>query len=472
MKRNPYRLNVISWVLSAFWLCFAGTQISSALPVPDDLDRYVAQPDDAWRWEIRQSSEMDGCRVFVLRMASQRWGETGRINRTLWWHWMKVVLPPERKTDAAFLYIEGGNNSDQAMPQADEAWTDKAREIGGVFARVWQIPNQPLLFSGESEPVKEDDLLARSWNVALEESDPDWIAHFAMVKAAVRAMDTVQALNAQQGAEAIHRFVLTGGSKRGWTAWLTAVADRRVCAVAPAVIDMLNMEPSMRHHYAAYGFWSPAITPYVEQGFVEKLDEPGINPVFLRVDPWTYRHRLSLPKYIVNASGDQFFLSDSSRFYWDGLPGEKHLRYHANADHGLRDTTALDDIVLFYAMIAHDLKRPEYRWEFEKDGTILLECKTQPLYVRLWQAGNPDSRDFRMARIGKAWKSSPVKPETPGRYRARVSAPEKGWTAAFLEFAFPTKWEDSPFRATSGIRVLPETLPYEDRPLGANLGKP
>ena len=47
-------------------------------------------------------------------------------------------------------------------------------------------------------------------------------------------------------------------------------------------------------------------------------------------DPYEYRDRLTMPKYLVNATGDQFFLPDSSQFYFDELKGEKYLRYVPN----------------------------------------------------------------------------------------------------------------------------------------------
>ena len=52
-------------------------------------------------------------------------------------------------------------------------------------------------------------------------------------------------------------------------------------------------------------------------------------------EPYQYRHRLTMPKFIVNAAGDQFFLPDSSQFYFNDLPGVKYLRYVPNADHSL-----------------------------------------------------------------------------------------------------------------------------------------
>ncbi len=40
---------------------------------------------------------------------------------------------------------------------------------------------------------------------------------------------------------------------------MTGVADTRVVAVVPIVIDVVNVDPSLRHHAEAYGFWAEAI---------------------------------------------------------------------------------------------------------------------------------------------------------------------------------------------------------------------
>ena len=78
-----------------------------------------------------------------------------------------------------------------------------------------------------------------------------------MTKAVVRAMDTVTAFCASPGRRAhaqVDKFVVSGASKRGWTTWTTAAVDRRVVAIVPIVIDVLNVEPSFDHHCRAYGF--------------------------------------------------------------------------------------------------------------------------------------------------------------------------------------------------------------------------
>ena len=125
-------------------------------------------------------------------------------------------------------------------------------------------------------------------------------------------------------------------------------------AIAPAVIDMLNVEPSFIHHYRAYGAWSDAVKDYTEQGIMDWMGTPQFRALMKIEEPYEYRDRLTMPKYLVNASGDQFFLPDSSRFYFDDLRGEKHLRYEPNASHSLEKTDALENVQAFYASIVKD----------------------------------------------------------------------------------------------------------------------
>ena len=76
-----------------------------------------------------------------------------------------------------------------------------------------------------------------------------------MTKAGVRAMDTITDFLAkpESGSVTVDKFVVAGASKRGWTTWSVAAVDKRVVAIVPIVIDMLNVVPSFKHHYRAYG---------------------------------------------------------------------------------------------------------------------------------------------------------------------------------------------------------------------------
>ena len=67
------------------------------------------------------------------------------------------------------------------------------------------------------------------------------------------------------------RFVVTGGSKRGWTTWLTGAVDDRVIAIAPMVIVMLNLGPQGPNQLKVWGKYSEQIHDYVERGLMEKV---------------------------------------------------------------------------------------------------------------------------------------------------------------------------------------------------------
>src|SRR5690606_8115603 len=111
-----------------------------------------------------------------------------------------------------------------------------------------------------------------------------------MTNSAVRAMDTVTAFRAseQGGHEAVDRFVVAGGSKRGWTTWSTAAVDKRVVAIVPIVIDLLNLVPSFKHHWAAYGFWAPAVGDYEAMGIMNWMGTPEFEALMKIEEPFEY----------------------------------------------------------------------------------------------------------------------------------------------------------------------------------------
>jgi PhoPQ-activated pathogenicity-related protein len=79
--------------------------------------------------------------------------------------------------------------------------------------------------------------------------------------------------------------------------------------------------------------------------------------------------------------------------------------------------------------------------------------------VTLWQATNPDARNFRLDAIGPAYQSTVLTPSGPNTWVGRVSAPAKGWTAFFVELTFASGGR-YPLKFTTAVRVLPDTLPF------------
>jgi PhoPQ-activated pathogenicity-related protein len=194
---------------------------------------------------------------------------------------------------------------------------------------------------------------------------------------------------------------------------------------------------------------------------MQRTNDPRMKQLHAIEDPYSYRDRLTMPKFIVNATGDEFFCPDSSQFYYDGLQGEKHLRYVPNASHSLRGSDALESIVAFYQMLLAGKERPRYSWGFEKDGSIRVRTETAPREVRLWQATNPRARDFRLITIGKAYESRPLADQGGGVYVGKIEPPKEGWTAFFVELTFDGG-VTLPLKVTTGVRVLPDRLPFAD----------
>jgi PhoPQ-activated pathogenicity-related protein len=429
------------------------------------LDRYVAAPDASFAWKTLQElpAPGEGVKATLLELTSQRWLTEQEVERPLWTHWLTVIRPTNPAGDIALLFITGGRLDRQPPSRATSWLADIARHTNTVVAELRLVPNQPVVFKDDParKPRLEDDFIAYTWDKYLRTGDEKWPARLPMTKSAVRALDAVTAFaaTAEGGGHAIGRFVVSGASKRGWTAWATAAVDKRVVALAPAVIDMLNVEPSFTHHWRAYGAWSDAVNDYVEHGIMDWMGTPQFRALMKIEEPFEYRERLTMPKLILNAAGDQFFLPDSSQFYFDQLKGEKHVRYVPNTDHSLDKSDALETLEAFYGSIVAGTARPEVRWSFERDGSIRVVTAGRPTEVRLWQATNPSARNFRLDVAGAIYKSTPLTAERPGTWIARVPRPSEGWTAFFVEMSFATAGR-YPLKITSGVRVVPETLPF------------
>lgn len=426
------------------------------------LDRYVKTPDPAYKWSLVKTIPGDGVTAYVLDMTSQTWLTTNEVDRPEWKHWVVVYKPDTVKHSTALLMIGGGSNQNPAPAKQEPFNAQIAKKTSSVTIELRMVPNQPLSFFGESRKRTEDAIIAYNWIKHMETGDDKWATRLPMTKAAVRAMDaTTEFLKSEAGGGVtVDKFVVTGGSKRGWTTWTTGIVDKRVVAIMPAVIDLLNMTPSFIHHWRAYGFWAPAVSDYVEHGVMEKLGTPEYQRLMKLVEPYEYRGRLTMPKFIVNSAGDQFFLPDSWQFYWNDLKGEKYLRYVPNTDHGVtRRSDAADSLATYYASIINNWKRPEFEWSVAKDGAITVKAQDKPLAVKLWQANNPDARDFRLEKIGPAYKSTDLAEAAPNMWIVKAPAVEKGYTAYFVELTFQAP-EGMQWKFTTGVKVMPDVYPF------------
>ncbi len=459
--------------LLVLWACLAtvGLAAAQAAPLsetaraetnPTALDRYVYAPDPNYSYRLVDTIDGDDWRGCVLEMTSQAWLSADEVQPHVWKHWLSIVYPKKVKSTTALLLIGGGSISMDAPRGGESMLRRMARESKTVTAQIYGVPNEPLVFTEEGKRRTEDALIAYTWDQYLRTGDERWPARLPMTKAAVRALDTIQAFSATKegGGIEVESFVVAGGSKRGWTTWTTAAVDKRVIACMPVVIDMLNLVPSFAHHWSTYGFWAPAIGDYTALGIMNWLGSKEFDALMGIVEPYHYRDRLTMPKLLVNACGDQFFVPTSSQFYIDDLEGPTYFCYVPNVGHGACGNDGMGSLRAFYQAIVNGTKRPEYTWSFPDANTIRVETKTRPKEVLLWQAHNAEARDFRIDVIGRTWTSTVLEDQGGGVYTGSVETPEAGWRAYVIQLAFKGAAEDD-LKLSTPVRVVPDKTPHE-----------
>jgi len=345
------------------------------------LNDYVRRPDHTYAFRIDSTQPFAAGTVFFVDMTSQTW------QNIPWRHWLSIFRPAEiAHPDKALLLIGGGNNNaDRPDTQSDEAriLAMIAHQQKVVVAVLEQVPNQPL-FDG----MYEDAIISFTFERFLRGDGDDWPLLLPMTKSAVRAMDTVQAIAKQHCNQDIKKFVVTGASKRGWTTWLTAVADPRVAAIAPMVIDVLNMGPQMAHQKSVYGAYSQQVHDYTQRGIQEHMHNPDGQRLLNIVDPYAYRNQLTLPKLIILGTNDEYWTADSAKLYFNDLRGPKFLHYEPNAGHGL-SLNIVPVVMAFLNAAITSQTLPKFNWRTLDDGTFEVTWDHPEGAPVLWQARSP-----------------------------------------------------------------------------------
>ncbi|MCP4639636.1 MAG: phenylacetic acid degradation protein [bacterium] len=406
------------------------------------LQDYVDRPDPSCRVEAHSTIDVAGGTAHVLRLTSQTW------KGIVWQHWLTVFRPDEvRHPDKAILLITGGSNG----ANGPNFGSSEAMVIAGAAARTGtlavvleQVPNQPL-FGG----LSEDGIISYTFEKYLDTGDPDWPLLLPMTKSVVRAMDAVQDFSRRELGHEVTGFFTLGGSKRGWTTWLSAVADDRVFGIAPVVIDTLNLGEQMAHQFRSYGAYSDQIADYTNRGIQERMQTVGGQRLLSIVDPYSYREDLSLPKMVCVGTNDPYWTVDSANLYFPGLKAPKHLRYSPNTGHDI-DTRGVGCIVALYVSLVEGKPLPGYGWN-QTHGALSVNWTHDRVLPLLWQATSA-TRDFREAN----WEKTEL-PATDGRCTVRMEAPGSGWMAYYVELLH--EWEGIEYGVCTQMTVLPASYP-------------
>ncbi len=166
-----------------------------------------------------------GFTEYVLNMTSQTWLTAADSDRSVWWHFMAIIIPDhvEFKTTGmnrhffffpilskqpifqrhglsikltegpnvfiGTLYITGNSNTDappNGQSEDEELCYAIALTDHVVCAVIWQVPNQPIVFTSDPtrQPRSEDAMVAWTWYhyININSSDPFWLARLPMTK--------------------------------------------------------------------------------------------------------------------------------------------------------------------------------------------------------------------------------------------------------------------------------------------------
>jgi len=426
----------------------AAAHDAPAAEVISPLAAYVGKKDDNFAWTKRREGKIGATQYVELTLTSQTWQDI------VWRHQLFILKPSTLRREAhhGLLFINGGiwrdeladPPKDDRLPGEANAFAVLAETMKTPVAVLLHVPQQPI-FGG----LVEDQIISLTFEQYLRSRDPEKLLLLPMVKSAVRAMDAVQEYTAQEWSIGVKTFTVTGASKRGWTTWLTGAVDRRATALAPQVIDVLNMGAQMRHQVAAWGDYSYKIHDYTRRDLPKHLESPAGRALQAIVDPYSYRKQLTQPKLIVVGTNDHYWPLDAMNLYWDDLVGRKYILYVPNNRHGLVDLArVVGSINALHQHAAAGKPLAKLSWEFKVQGEVMLtmDSDIKPQTVRVWKATSAN-RDFRHAK----WQSHPTQ-RVDGAYVGVCSMPDSGCAAMFGEAVYGT--DTIPYYLSTNVRIV------------------
>jgi PhoPQ-activated pathogenicity-related protein len=469
------------------------------------LTEFINYDDQAYSYKLESQSIDKSLTVYHYKFHSQRWPihEVPTVPSTIWVHNLIIYVPKILKHNQVLLCVGGGYNAnkegqeDWLQPKELFDFAKMATTNMAPVVNLQNVPNQFLLINGTAK--KEDQILAMTYKLFIEDPIKNIYlpGHLPMAKAIIKAMDASEEILKEEHAIEVDSFVLTGISKRGWASWLAAIEDDRVSAIIPVAIDILNVQKSIVHICSVYKDGCPyALRDYREEGITELISSEGFAELMKIEDPFSYlgagystkyqEQFTKLAKYIINSSGDDFFVPDCSKFYFQDLPGEANfIRYLPNSLHYLRGNFISDAtgnlqkvenaVSDFFYFTNNNAKLPKVSYNFHKD-IIFVNSSVAPKAAVLWIYNNEEERDFRFLSSYSNWHLFKKKivsffyselcdrcydqqeigfesnTDAEVQIVAKLPSFEQGWQASFLELHYNI--DDHEFIITTEVNLV------------------
>jgi PhoPQ-activated pathogenicity-related protein len=414
------------------------------------LAEYVGAKDDSYQWVKRAEGSVATCKYMELTLTSQTW------RGIVWKHQLFLLKPSQVNPESkhALLLIAGGSWKDELadpktqikIPGEAQLLALAAEQLKTPVAILLHVPQQPL-FGGK----REDEIISLTFREFMKSGEQDWPLLQPMVKSAVRAMDATQEATKKEWNLDVEKFTVTGASKRGWTTWLTGAVDQRAVAIAPMVIDMLNMSQHIALQKASFaGQTSEQISEY--EGLDEQIDTPRGKELREIVDPWEYRSQITQPKLVILGTNDRYWPLDACNLYWNDLQGEKYLIYVPNNGHGLPDRSRIiAGLNAIHQRVITGKPLPKLGWEFKNGGenvALSVTADVKPTRVRVWTA-TAATRDFRDSK----WEATDAAANGEG-FQHELPVPSTGLAAMLGEAVFHEGTENE-FSFSTNVQIVP-----------------
>jgi len=471
------------------------------------LKCFIDRQDDVYQYRLLGEQHSAVIKKTYI-LDSQRWPVTNDsgINSTIWQHRLTIFIPPEVTINKALLYVGGGYNTNNqgkaefSIPKETLDFSQIAITNKAPIILLEDVPNQYLLINSIAR--KEDQILAYSYKKVMEDPlhNAYLAGHLPMAKSIVKAMDAAIEILKEDKLN-IESFMLVGLSKRGWAVWLASLSDERVSAIIPGIIDILNVQENINHICNSYkNHCPPALKDYAAEGIIERINSQAFTKLMDIEDPLSYmnmseyRKQASIPKYIINTSGDDFYTPDSSRFYFQNLKGTNYIRYLPKAMHYLAGNPISDylnnmellnqAVSNYFYFHIHNTILPQIKWKLSRDK-IDIDSDLKPEKAILWTAYNDDERDFRyinshskyhlgmkilLIKLAEllhtnldvcdtCFKEQNIEFDCADNNHCHIEAhlpmPEKGWQASFVELFYNVDGRE--FIITTEVNVSPDT---------------
>lgn len=463
--------------------------LSEYINLPENLDTNLKFLEQSIDTETKVTKK-----EYILN--SQIWPKQGDVSeRRVWQHRVTIYIPSKLEKDTALVWINGGTkyplaNKPDYIPDFDDYpldFTRIAAKSKAIVIDLKDIPNQYITLNGKK--YAEDGLIAHTWSKFIEDPEHNKYlpAYLPMVKATTTTMDNIEK------SFKIKKFVVSGLSKRGMTTWLTALHDNRVKAIIPVAIDVLNFESIIQHIHHSLNEWPIALHDYYEQNVLQQLNSKNSKYLMQISDPLKYitcencetaikqqyKNRAEIDKFIIAASGDDFFTPDSSMFYLDYLPGKTYIRYIPNSRHYIDNKIVSKAVFNYFYNYTNEKSLPKFSSKVQKDITskndyiVYINTSKKPSKIKVYSAYNPKQRDFRLA-YGNKYSTKEVtnnsfnkyhfKKTGEYRYAIIISKPDAGWLASFVEVEYDKQENDVPkLKLTTPVHVLPKKYPLIER---------